>query len=363
MDNVISKYVRKWFQLPVSPNIQHLSFPTNRLGINFSFAKVIYHKCKLSVRRILRQSKNTEIRKLYSITSKQNVRSDCIVNSVMTENPDMDSKQVSSKTDNVFQKAFINQSWKEFSWLKEQSVIVKHVVASCPSKVLSMWHTLLTNLPNNIICFVRKSLIFCLPNKTNLFRWKLVEDKNCSMCKNPETQLHIFSNCIKYLDRYTWRHDSILNTILNKLSRSTYDGIEIFSDCQGCSYPCTSDLFQGPRPDIVVKLHNKIVVIELTVCFDTNTEKSRTYKKNRYQNLREKLVVQCNEFNVIFLEFTTLGFISKESYKPFITFLRTFGINEERTVAKCMEIAIRGTYYIFCRRNKPWIVNDLLKFY
>ena len=64
IDNVIGKYVRKWFQLPVSANIQHLTFPTRRLGINFQFAKTIYQKCKLSLRRILKQSKNLEIRKL-----------------------------------------------------------------------------------------------------------------------------------------------------------------------------------------------------------------------------------------------------------------------------------------------------------
>ena len=183
------------------------------------------------------------------------------------------------------------------------------------------------------------------------------------MCKKTETQLHIFSNCCKYLERYTWRHDSILNTILNKISRSSSDGIQIFADCPGCNYPCTSDLFQRSRPDIVVKFNNKVVVIELTVCFDTNTEKSRVYKQTRYKNLKEELLAQCNEFDIIFLEFTTLGFISKNSYTSFITFLRTLGVNEDRTVVKCMETAIRGTYYIFCRRNKSWEVNDLLNFY
>ena len=33
IDNVIGKFVRKWFQLPVSANIEHLSFPTNKLGL------------------------------------------------------------------------------------------------------------------------------------------------------------------------------------------------------------------------------------------------------------------------------------------------------------------------------------------
>ena len=226
-----------------------------------------------------------------------------------------------------------------------------------------MWQNLIKNLPNNIICFIRKALVFCLPNKSNLFRWKILEENLCNMCKKTETQLHVFSNCSKYLERYTWRHDSILNTILTKLSRTSVDGIQIFADCQKLSYPCTSDLFRMSRPDIVVKLNNKIVVIELTVCFDTNTEKSRVYKQTRYQKLKDELLGSCDEFDVLYLEVTTLGFLSKDSYTSFNSFLRTLGVNADRTITKCMETAIRGTYYIFCRRNKPWEATDLLSFY
>ena len=218
IDNVIGKYVRKWFQLPVSANIQHLSFPTCRLCMNFQFAKTIYQKYKLSLRRILKQSKNVEIRKLYSITSPQHVRSDSIVNSVLRSSPESNPKQVSKITDQVFEKRLKKETWNNFMEIKEENVIIKHIVSTCPAKVISMWQSLIQRLPSNIICFVRKAIIFCLPNKSNLFRWKITDNNKCSMCHQLETQLHIFSNCSKYLDRYTWRHDSILNTILKKIS-------------------------------------------------------------------------------------------------------------------------------------------------
>ena len=247
--------------------------------------------------------------------------------------------------------------------LKEQNVIIKHIVSVCTVKVVNMWQTLVGRLPNNIICFLRKGLIFCLPNKSNLCRWKIVNDNKCNMCHQTETQLHIFSNCSKYLDRYKWRHDSILKTILNKLSRSTRNRLEIFADCEEVNYICTSEIFEKSRPDIAVVTENKVIVIELTVCFDTNTEKSRLYKQNRYHQLRDELLIPHNDFEIIYLEFSTLGFISKSSYVPFNAFLNNLEINQDRCIIKCMETAIRGTYYVFCRRNKTWEVSELLNFY
>ena len=328
------------------------------------FAKSIYTKCKLSVRRILRMSKNTEIRNLYNITSEKNVRSDCHINSVIRSNSELNTRQVCAKTDQLISKQQVKTAWDDFMSLKEQNVIIKHLLAVCYAKTITVWQKLMQRLPNNIFCFVRKALIFCLPNKSNLHRWKLIENNECTMCKQKETMLHVFSNCTKYLDRYTWRHDSILKLLANKISRSIIEtSTELYVDCDKLEYRCTSDLFQSSRPDMVVIFENKVVAIELTVCFDTNTKKSREYKQTRYKNLKDHILVACEEFEVIYLEFTTLGFISKDSFDPFNKLLKKLGVNENRTLVKCMEIAIRATYFIFCRRNKEWTNPELLNFY
>ena len=68
IDKIILKFVRKWCQLPVCANVQHLSFPLSKLDANFKSAKTLYNQCKLLTSRILRQSKNPEI-KLYTLTS------------------------------------------------------------------------------------------------------------------------------------------------------------------------------------------------------------------------------------------------------------------------------------------------------
>ena len=51
-----------------------------------------------------------------------------------------------------------------------------------------------------------------LPSPANLVRWKVSDDDNCR-CGKRGTLKHILSNCIKALDRYTWRHNEVLKII------------------------------------------------------------------------------------------------------------------------------------------------------
>ena len=250
--------------------------------------------------------------------------------------------------------------------LKEQNCIIKHITTNCSSKIINMWQSLLKRLPGNIFAFSRKALIFCLPNKSNLYRWKLVENNECSFCKKAETQLHILQNCVQYLIRYTWRHDSVLWTLCKKISLCiNEETTKIYADlkCDELKFTCSSELFESQRPDIVIVKNKKVWVQELTICFETNTKKSRDYKQDRYKRLKDQLKIDCDEFEVIYFEVTSLGFISKESVKQVTKLLVELEVNVARTLYKCMETAIRASYFIFCRRNKEWSESKLLNFY
>ena len=162
--------------------------------------------------------------------------------------------------------------------------------------------------------------------------------------------------------RYTWRHDSILITIIHHFKAIVNEDLRLFADCPNSGTVCTSTLFQTSRPDLVVVVKDAIYVIELTVPYETNCKKAKRRKEERYKNLRSELIMTCSTFEVITLEVTTLGFVSKDINR-FRRLLRTLDLNEERIVKKCMEVALRTTFYIYCRRNKPWNNPDLLSFY
>ena len=145
IDNQFSKFYRKWIQLPVSANITHLSLTNNKLGLNIRTAKQIYNECMITVRRILRCSVNEEARKLYEITTVNNVNSDSVVNKAESE--DLPNHKVKEKYKSIFTKEKTESIWNDFMGLKEQCVIIKYVVDVCFTKDISSWQMLVKRLP------------------------------------------------------------------------------------------------------------------------------------------------------------------------------------------------------------------------
>ena len=47
--------------------------------------------------------------------------------------------------------------------------------------------------------------------RQNLDRWGIATASDCSYCMAPQTLLHVVAGYQSYLQRFTWRHDSILN--------------------------------------------------------------------------------------------------------------------------------------------------------
>ena len=107
---------------------------------------------------------------------------------------------------------------------------------------------------------------------------------------------------------------------------------------------------------------DEMTVIELTICSETNTLKSMECKIKRYKGLNSQLLQLVSKFKVLFLAITSLGFVSKQSYKPFAKYLKSVGVNSDHAISKCMETAICASYFIVCRRNKSWTDPKLLNY-
>ena len=135
MDSLISKYIQKWFQIPISGNISHLKFPKSQLGIGFCSISNIYNQCKITVRRILTTviaTTSTGITKQY---------------------------QLRNATKKILEKENLAQIWSNLVDLKEQCSIIIRITDSCYKKSIELWHGVFSRVPSNIICFARKALI------------------------------------------------------------------------------------------------------------------------------------------------------------------------------------------------------------
>ena len=104
---------------------------------------------------------------------------------------------------------------------------------------------------------------------------------------------------------------------------------------------------------MLVTSKGEIYAIELTVCHEHNTTKAREYKEQRYRNLQDEIEIEYSVFKVVFIEITTLGLTPKTTTEC-KKLLKQFKVDYDRLFSKCCEVAIRTSYYIFCRRNKEW---------
>ena len=154
---------------------------------------------------------------------------------------------------------------------------------------------------------------------------------------------------------------------MNKFVTIASEGFRLYADIDGYDWP--SRLFRSSRPqdpdadkyrprlDIAIQERNKSTVIELTCPLDTNLEKSCDYKKARYKNLSSVLLCPRAHFNLILLEISSSGFTG--STNSFEQFLKSKDLDAKRIIPKCQEIALRASYFIYCRRNKTWSEPDL----
>ena len=120
--------------------------------------------------------------------------------------------------------------------------------------------------------------------------------------------------------------------------------MKLFVDLDG--YPNPGACFGSQHPDIVIINGKEVIVIELSVCYETHTEEARNFNKRHHQNLKSDLSINWEKLKIIFVEITTLGFVSR-NIKDFAKFVKPLGISYERMIGKCMETALRAIFLYF----------------
>jgi hypothetical protein len=124
-----------------------------------------------------------------------------------------------------------------------------------------VWSISQSKLPKNICNFTIRYNNNSLPTRKNLNRWAISSNSDCSFCLSPETLLHIVAGCQYYLDRFTWRHNSILNFLAQ--TSQTVDGSTLYVDLHGFKSPSilTGDAY---HPDLLLSCSNgSLYVVEL----------------------------------------------------------------------------------------------------
>ena len=213
-----------------------------------------------------------------------------------------------------------------------------------------------------------------LPTLDNLKRWGKRTNDRCPFCGNIQTLLHVLSNCTVSLDqgRYTWRHNSVLFSIVSAIRDNLRDGFMLFSDLPGFEAPHGGVipphvLVTTLKPDLFIfdEVRRVIVMVELTCPWDNNVERSHEYKQEKYSPLVTDL---SRHFRVFYypVEVSVRGQVTKKNRARFKSLIFEC-CNEPKSVLKslirdCSKLSLLSSFSIFSARKEPtWSSPGLLK--
>src|ERR1700743_3436095 len=85
----------------------------------------------------------------------------------------------------------------------------------------------------------------------------------------------------------------------------------LFVDLRGCKCKQVTDIFTSVIPDLVIVTENTVLIVELTICHETNLRSSKSYKENKYKDINDFKTEIIADRNVVLTicELSGLGFL------------------------------------------------------
>jgi hypothetical protein len=281
LDSVVCYHIRKWLELPISSCVSQICrLPLNKCGLNIPSLVEVASMQRLSTRYTMKNSSNSDIKRLWLETSSKNI----ITDEHLLKNQNL----------NILKRGltieFENSSLKHVETLTIQGTLITEINKALPTSQITKWSNAIKLLTTTLFQFSRKALQQQLPTSANLLRWGKATTAMCSLCQKPQTNKHVLNNCSSQaaLERYKIRHDAALLIICNWLKQFIVPPATLHADIHSGELRPVEDVFDRLRPDIVVVSPCKIQVLELTICHESNFDHSKDFKTSKYANLKDE---------------------------------------------------------------------------
>ena len=231
------------------------------------------------------------------------------------------------------------------------------------------WKASLAGLSEVTYSFAVKSLVDCLPTNSNLSLWKKVLSDKCGSCgTNRQTLLHVLNNCPMKMKLYTWRHDNVLLKLRNFVS-SFLPSLEIHCDlliqnntiCDINIGTIPVDMFlTNMRPDLVVidRVKKSVIILELTVPFETNFVAAQERKCSKYAPVISGLEEAGFKCDFHSLEVGSRGIAANGTCS---TLRKICGSSKKETrdfVYSLMKVSLKCSYVIFKEKDNVSAIHN-----
>ena len=236
------------------------------------------------------------------------------------------------------------------------------------------WKATIHRVPRGVMAFAIRAGTNSLATPDNLARWGKPVNTKCNMegCNATCTLGHLLSACPKSLDRFTFRHDSVLQHLLNSIVRRKKEGVSVYADLSGWrvnggTVPHEMALTEQ-KPDLVIIDKSvkpvKILLVELTVPWDTSQsfQAALDRKTAWYERLTEDLRQGGYDVRNLPLEIGCRGVINLRNAANLEYICNLVGIRAIQELKGALgRIALIGSYRIWLARNsQEWSAGELI---
>ena len=231
-----------------------------------------------------------------------------------------------------------------------------HMFRSREEGAADVWSLALQQLPERARNFVLNAAHDTLPHNANLHLWGKKASSICPLCKTePQTLIHVLNACKTALEwrRYNGRHDAVLaelySTIKQNLPPGTHSIADLESDYTFPPHITPTDL----RPDIVWwnDHYKQVIMLELTVPFDTLLEDAARRKQTKYQDLVASVQASGYTVKLVTVEVGARGVPNTTAFAKLQSLLGLTNKAIKDLMARTCGQAITGSYGIWCMRN------------
>ena len=358
LDTIATSFLKKWAGLAkcATPSIIHLK--TLSGGLNIPSVSSSYKKLQVSRLAQFMMSCDTVVRFLADRILKDESNTvgraflpSIIVRDTLSSNPGMSKASLKRQSSMAVSTVDDEARLDHLRSLEVQGECYRISNDMCTE----IWISAVQTLPDIMYKFVLNAGLDTLPHRKNLRRWKKSDSDQCPLCGETQSLLHVLNSCRVALSqrRYDNRHDTILTRIVAFIKNQQTD-LHIIADLPTVEYDRPDFLISDLRPDIVMWNEERKLcyLIELTVCYDTITDKAQERKALKYMELAEGInstsMYMCN---IITLQVGSRGFIDVNSFKALKSIIKMKNKDFKNFLTEIAADAIIGSFKIWSRRN------------
>ena len=237
------------------------------------------------------------------------------------------------------------------------------------------WKVTIYQVPRGVMAWAVRASTNTLATPDNLARWGRPVETKCNLegCSATCTLGHLLSSCKVALDRFKFRHDSVLNHLLQTIIKNKSDQVTVFADLNGWRTnggTIPQDMVLTEQiPDLVIidksVTPTKVVLLELTVPWDSsnNFKAALDRKTARYERLCEDL--RDKGYNTMNLPFEVgcRGVINARNHLVLEDICNLVRIRaRKKLIGSLGRIALLGSYRIWLARySQEWSGGELIR--